>query len=138
MFSSDRSASFCSFSPANPQNTQKLYFLLPFYPQSLRIKTKRVVPLVLPTKFKAHKTVNLLKSAHCLLQGTENKLAGNIILKHGNNILTNTASVSAHTHHPPRETKNQQTKIDKNKKRTTPRNKQQKLSRELPYSAMLL
>ena len=65
----------------------------------------------------AQKPVNLLKSAHCLLWGTENKLAGNIILKHSNDTLTNTASVSAHTHHPPRETKNQQTKIDKNKKK---------------------
>ena len=73
-----------------------------------------------------------------MLQGTENKLAENIILKHGNDILTNTASVSAHTHHPPRETKSKQTKIDKNKKRNTLRNKQQKPLHELTYSAMFL
>jgi len=96
------------------------------------------VPLALPTKFKACSPVNLLQSAHRLLQGTENKLAENIILKHGNDILTNTASVSAHTHHPSRETKSKQTKIDKNKKRNTLRNKQQKPSHELTYSAVFL
>ena len=94
--------------------------------------------MVLPTKFKACNPVNLLQSAHRLLQGTENKLAENIILKHGNDILTNTASVSAHTHHPSRETKSKHTKIDKNKKRNTLRNKQQKPSHELTYSAVFL